>query len=573
MTTIEDLRSANARLVATAAELAAHNAALEARIADLLGQIEVWKRRLFGQKAERVKNADAQLQLLAVLEQLGRLQKGDLAAGDVADELLADLRDEAAQPHQGTADAKSKANGKKKGGTKGRRALDVSTLPVHRVVLNPIGYTGGPDDELVKVGEEVSRHIDYQPHSHIIVEVVRPKCIKRSEASTPASSTPSAESAVAFIVADAPELPISKGLAGPGLLSRVLVSKYADHLPLHRQERIFRREGVPFARSTLCQWVQATTALLAYVTQAMWAEAKTAPLLLTDACGVLIREPERCRRGHFQVVIDPGRHINFLYLPKSDGDAIAATFSGFSGMLQADAAATYHETLRQNPAIVEVGCWAHARRNFLEALTSDRQRALTGIGFIGKLYDADRGARDDGGSLDAGKRKALAEPVLRALQNWAKEERPKVHAPSTIERALGYLQRHWQALTRFLDDGRLRLDNNPSELELRHQVVGRKNWLFCATDGGANWNAVVVSLIASCRLHDIEPWAYLRDVLTLLPAWNQTRSLELAPAYWQKTREQPETCELLKRLQLIGRGAQHQAHDAAEAARGPDGVE
>ena len=149
----------------------------------------------------------------------------------------------------------------------------------------------------------------------------------------------------------------------------------------------------------------------------------------------------------------------------------------------------------------------------------------------------------------------------------------RVHASSTIERALGYLQRHWQALTRFLDDGRLRLDNNPSELELRHQVVGRKNWLFCATDGGANWNAVVVSLIASCRLHDIEPWAYLRDVLTLLPAWNQTRSLELAPAYWQKTREQPETCELLKRLQLLGRGAQHQADDAAEAARGLDGVE
>ena len=146
-------------------------------------------------------------------------------------------------------------------------------------------------------------------------------------------------------------------------------------------------------------------------------------------------------------------------------------------------------------------------------------------------------------------------------------------APSTIERALGYLERHWTALTRFLDDSRIRLDNNPSELELRHQVVGRKNWLFCATDGGASWNAIAVSLIASCRLHDIEPWAYLRDMLTLLPAWNHTRAIELAPAYWQQTREQPKTLELLKQRQLIGRDAQHQQQDAVGRPSGPNGIQ
>lgn len=295
--------------------------------------------------------------------------------------------------------------------------------------------------------------------------------------------------------------------------------------------------------------------------------------MLTDACGVLIREAERCRRGHFQVVIDPGRHINFHYLPKSDGETIAGLFEGFAGLLQLDAAATYHETFRRNEDIIEVGCLAHGRRNFFEALPLDRPRGLIGIGFISKLYEADRDARNADGSLDAGKRKALAGPVLASLRQWVDTERPLLKAPSTIERALGYLERHWQALTRFLDDGRIRLDNNPSELELRHQVVGRKNWLFCATDGGASWNAIAVSLIASCRIHDIEPWAYLRDVLTLLPAWSQSRAIELAPAYWQKTREQPETLELLKRRQLLGRGAQHQENDAAARPSSPNGVQ
>jgi len=584
---IDDLLNENARLTsetsAARAAWASERAALEGRVLALLAEIEVWKRRLFGQKAERVKNSEAQASLFALLEQMGRLATGDLAAGDVADELLSDLHDEAsAQPDEAddpdepdepnepdgaepspaakpsTEDTKTKKKGT------GRRKLSESDLPVHRIVLNPIGYTGDDDDELVKIGEEISRHVDYQPGSHVVVEVVRPKCIKKADVGTPASSSSSPEPAVEFFIADAPELPISKGLAGPGLLAVVLVRKYADHLPLHRQERIFHREGIRFGRSTLCGWVQGCADLLVHVTEAMWSESKTtAPLLLTDACGVLIREPERCRRGHFQVFIDPARHVNFRYLATSDGATIAKELAGFSGMLQADAAATYHETLRRQTAIIEVGCWAHARRNFFEALALDRARALIGIGFIGKLYEAHRGAMDADGVVDGAARKKHAAPVLEQLKKWVREERPKLKAPSSIERALGYLERHWVALTRFLDDGRLRLDNNPSELELRHQVVGRKNWLFCATDGGAIWNAITVTLIASCRIHGIEPWRYLRDVLTLLPAWDRTKVLALAPAYWRDTRQQAETSELLESRQLLGRGAMHDVEDDA----------
>ena len=217
MNTIDELRHENARLAAVAAAMTAENAALSARVLELLVEIETWKRRLFGQKAERVKNVEAQASLLDLLEQMGRLQQGELAAGEIADELLSNLRNESSQkddPDEKSSDnfgGKKKENAKKKGGTKGRRSLDDSALQVHRIVLNPIGYTAHDTDELVKVGEEISRHIDYQPHSHIIVEVVRTKCIKRSDASTPASSTTSAAPAVTFAIADAPELPISKG--------------------------------------------------------------------------------------------------------------------------------------------------------------------------------------------------------------------------------------------------------------------------------------------------------------------------------------------------------------------------
>ena len=166
--------------------------------------------------------------------------------------------------------------------------------------------------------------------------------------------------------------------------------------------------------------------------------------------------------------------------------------------------------------------------------------------------------------VNATKRKELAEPVLKDLAAWLERERPKLIPSSPIEVAMGYIQRQWRGLTRFLEDGSLRLDNNPSELELRHQKVGSKNWLFCATDGGAQWNAVIVSLIASCRMHDIEPLAYLRDVLTLLPSWKRDRILELAPVNWRQTLQKPETQQQLQRRQLIRYDVDHGALHSAQ---------
>jgi transposase len=587
----ESLEEQRALIVSLELELEAQRkgrAILEKRVQALTIEIEHLKRQLFGSKAERVSRIDSQLPLLALLEALGRLQSGELAAGEPAagepaagepaagelaagdrtDALVDDIRDEvdASQDDSKAAKpSKTKPGKKNSGQPHGRRKLEALDLPVERIVLNPVELELYGIDALVQIGEERSFHLDHRPSSIVRVEVVRPKFMKREQEGTAASTAPTevvdvddqaAASDLAALVdvfvAPPAELPIPKGMAGPGLLARVLTGKYADHLPLHRQERIFKREGVALSRSTLCGFVQGAVALLAVIVDAMWADSKAnAPILLTDACAVLVRASKRHRRAHFQVFIAPLRHILFRYLAEGTGVAIADELKDFRGMLQSDAAATYHETLRREPGVIEVGCWAHGRRKFFVALSEDRERALVGIGFISKLYDAHRCATDDDGVTDGAKRAELSRPILAHLAAWRDRERPLVEKGSTIEVALGYLDRQWAPLTRFLDDGRLRLDNNPSELELRHQVVGRKNWLFCATDSGATWNAVVVSLIASCRIHDIEPWAYLRDVLTVLPAWKASRVLELSPLHWKQTIETSDYQTLLAERRLI----------------------
>jgi transposase len=563
----------------------------ESVVVRLTTELMVLKRQLFGPKAERLRHADAQQSFFGILEDLGRLQRGEVDAEGRVEAMLGELRDEATPRAAGeVSTTRLPKKVAKKAAPHGRQKLDESNLPVETIVIEPLERKLPDGEKLVKVGEAVSSHLDYRPSSIIRVEVRRPKYLRPEEAGTCAASakgaalvsaedpglemaietteTAAPQSLVKVLVAQPPELPISKGMAGPGLLALVLVMKYADHLPLYRQARIFLRQGVKLTRSTLCGFVQGCYFLLKPLVEAMWEDAKAnSPLILTDAAGFLVLAKEKCRRGHFQVFIAPGKHVLFSYLKENNGPAVAALLKGFPGKLLSDASSIYHETYRQTPSVIEVNCWAHARRGLYKALASARDLALIGIGFIGQLYDAHDAAVDQAtGLVDAAKRKALAQPILGDLEAWLGRERPKQVPGSPIEVAMGYIQRQWAGLTKFLDDGTLRLDNNPSELELRHQKVGAKNWLFCATDGGAEWNAVVVSLIASCRMHNIEPLAYLRDLLTLLPSWNQLQLLELAPVNWRRTLEKPETQEKLKRLQLIRYDVDHAALNATAAS-------
>jgi transposase len=225
----------------------------------------------------------------------------------------------------------------------------------------------------------------------------------------------------------------------------------------------------------------------------------------------------------------------------------------FSGRLpKCIAGLIFHELYRQNENIVEVGCWSHARRKFFDALPSDKLGATRGLVLIGRLYEINARTRKSDGAGDAAADAACSTNSRRDLC-LVDEVMQTDDDKSPLRLALNYLRNHREPLTQCLNDGRLRLDNNLSELALRRQVIGRKNWLFRGSDDGAHWNTTIVSLIASCELHGIEPWAYLRDVLTLLPTWPQQEALALAPKYWNETRGDPEVARKLHYMDLVSR--------------------
>jgi len=509
----------------------------------VLYELERLKRQLFGKKAESVDPAQVQLAFGPVMDALARAQSGDASAQADVQAELQKLRDEAEQ----AGDGSDRHRGKRRKGH-GRRDFDRENAPIETIVLEPPERRLPGGEQLVRIGEEVSEHFDYRPANIVRVRVVRPKYRK------PTSNTDSAVTSP-ILIAELPERPIPRSVAGPGLIAHVITQKYADHAPLHRQQEIFKRQGVHLPRSTLANLVQGGTSLLRCVVDAMWQHAReNATWLAIDATGVLVLAAEQCRRGHFWVVIAQRDHVLFRYTKKHNGSVPADMLAGFGGYVIADASSVYHELYRNEPGIIEVACWAHARRRLFEALAVDRERALVGIGFIGLLYDAHRAATDAAtGVTDGLKRRAVAEPIVRRLYEWIAQERPRVVDESPIAKAMNYLVNHRVPLTRFLYDGQLRLDNNLSELELRRQVVGRANWTFCGSDEGAEWNAIATSLIASCKLHDIEPWAYLRDVLLLLPSWPKSAVLELAPKFWKQTREQTQTQQRLRAARLLGR--------------------
>jgi transposase len=539
-------------------------------------ELERLKRQLFGKKAETVDPAQVQLAFGPVLAALEKARGGGLAEVEAVESELSKLRERA------EAEVARRKAEKKPPTPHGRRDLSLEDLPVEEIILEPPERLIPGGEALVLVGEEVSEHIDRRPASLVRVRVVRRKYKVSADAAVAIAAAIAAAGETtaralagrepllpgSIIIGDLPERPIARGIAGPGLLAHVLVQKYADHLPLHRQERIFRREGLRLSRSTLCGFVQGSVALLRHIVEAMWEDARThARWISIDATGVLVLAKEKCRRNHFWVAVAEREHVLFRFSKANDGLVPAELLKGFKGYVLADASAVYHELYRREAAITEVGCWAHARRKAFDALSSDEARALVLIGFIGLLYDAHLLATDPKtGVTDGARRKTDAAPVIDKLYAWIAAERPQVDDDAPIAKAMNYVVNHKTHLTRFLEDGLLRLDNNLAEAELRREKVGANNWLYCGSDDGAHWNSVVVSLVASCQLHGIEPWAYLRDVLTLLPAWPVNRALELSPKLWNETCQKPETQQLLGSLRLLGRNDPSHAADSTPPA-------
>ena len=390
-------------------------------------------------------------------------------------------------------------------------------------------------DAFEKIGEDVSETVERRPAAIVVVREVRPKFVPKGQARGDETKVAQAEPM---------EKPIPRGLAGPGLLADTIVKRWADHTPLHRMERIYARDGLDLARQTVCHWHIDLARLVKALIDAMWADALDSPYLCVDATGVLVQHPEKCKNGFFFVVAAPEKHVLFRFALKHNNATIDALLGKYLGVLVADAHVVYDHLFIAG-TIREAGCWAHARRYFFKALSTEPQRSRAALDLIGRLFAAERALTNVSAEKRQEQRKVHHAPIVEEFERWCDAEALKVLDEAPLAKAIQYARNQRAALRTFLDDGRVPLDNNWSERELRRIAWGRDNWLFVGSEDGGDAAATFVSLIASCQQHGIEPLGYLRDLLCLLPSWPVKKVLELAPAYWRATIERTDVRDLL----------------------------
>lgn len=421
-----------------------------------------------------------------------------------------------------------------------------------------------------KIGEEASEQLDFKPATLFVWQHVRfkyacLKCLKTTEESAttaaPNETTPADASACANIIpwesidvsslivtAPKPTQPIDKGLPGPGLLAHVITSKYADHLPLHRQEAILARHGVELSRQTMCDWMAAAAGLLRPLYDLMLTLVVQSRVIQLDETRLPVQDQnDKTKGGRLWLYIGDRNHPYLLYDYRPDKsragpDEILRHYSGF---LQADAANVFDGLYRPG-GIIEVGCWAHSRRKFFEAKDSDAARAAEALARIGAFYDVERAATAEiekreldaeaGDSLRGRMRHEQTVPKLEAFHAWILEQQKVVLPKSPMGQAIQYALNHWQALMRFTEQGFLNIDNNAAERGLRVVAVGRKNYLFVGSDEGGRTAAVLYTMTQSCKRHGGDPFAYLSDVLARLPVTPADHLDQLLPDRWAAAR-------------------------------------
>jgi transposase len=469
------------------------------------------------------------------LEQLLRQRYGKKGEKVDPDQLLLFAQEILAQsePTPGQPPSPEPAPEKPKVQGHGRKPLPAS-LPRKRIV-----HDVSPEDracpecgqERRKIGEEVREQLEYVPASLLVLRHVRPKYACKG---------------CAAHVVIAPRLPdpIEKGLPGPGLLAHVAVSKYADHLPLHRQEGILRRHGIELSRSTMCDWMADVGGLLAPIVKEMKRRILLSRVIQTDDTPVVVQDPrgKGKKTGRLWVYLGDRENpfVVYDYTPDHSGDGPETFLKAYrSGYLQSDGYTGYDALHRRG--LVEVSCWAHARRKFYDARTSDPERSHAAIARIGRLYEVEKEARER--KLDDAARHVLRQErsrlVLESFGGWLEGEAPKVLPKSPIGEAIAYARSNWRALSRYLEGDFLSIDNNASENAMRPIAVGRKNWLFCGSDNGGRTAAIWMSLTSSCKGLNVEPFAYLRDVIGRVSTHPNSRIAELLPDRWKPIAIEP----------------------------------
>lgn len=408
------------------------------------------------------------------------------------------------------------------------------------------------------IGQECSDQLGYRPASLYILGHVRNKygCeICDGE----------------IVTAPKPPQPIEKGLAAPSLLAHVITSKYGDHLPLYRLEGIFARQGAEISRKTMCGWMADCAMLLTPIIMRMAQRIKLSAAIHTDATTLPVQAKGKTKTAYLSPYIGDADHpltvFDFTETYKRDGPM--KFLEGYEGYLQADAHSAYDE-LYKSGTIIEVACWAHARRKFFDAKTTEPAHAHVMLAMIGELYNVEREATehinksiaqaaDNGGDVATAREEAFAKrhelrqtrsvPMLDKIKTWLDEAEKKALPKSPIGQAIGYLLNHWPAFRRYTEQGYLAIDNNIAERAIKNVVIGRKGWMFAGSDEGGNTAAILFSLTITCKNLGIDPFAYLSDVLTRLPVLaakvknaaalvNHPELDDLLPDRWKALRDQ-----------------------------------
>jgi transposase len=527
-TTTETLSKTSAKLATVTAERDKLRRAYE----QLKAQLELLRRRIFLAKAERIDTrqlelefAETQAKLVKLATELGETD-GPSAETDGGD---------------GSSGRTSRPK------PKGRRNLAELDIPEERVEIVDPALEGVAE----RIGFEESYQLGYRRGGP--VRIVKARAVYKKP-------SPVDGEAPDIITAANPKEIYDRGMLAPSLIAHVLTKKFRWGMPFHRLALELGSQGLELDDSTMCRYAEHVGATLGCIVDACAKEAKeTAFCLSTDATGVAIQparvadgKRQACAKGHFFVVLADKDHVFFEYQPKHTSAAVCAMFKGFKGYIQADAHCVY-DALFRGEAVgdgdkppEEVACWSHARRRMWEAaVTIKDPAAREGLLRMHALFTLEEQWAGLAPKQRHDRRQRVSRPMLDDFFAWAEGIFARVRdVRGPMASAFGYAIRQRDALRRFLDDGRLRLENNASERALRSIATGRQAWLFMGSDDHAQSAANVFSLIASCRLHSLDEEAYFTDVIRVLPYWPRDRYLELAPKYWARTRARLDQREL-----------------------------
>jgi transposase len=468
-------------------------------------KLDALARRFFGKKSEQLDAAQLQLLLqgLAQLEAQPASQKSTLPVPARARPVRAN-----SQPIRTPED-----------------------LEVLREVIEPELVSSEPE-QWKQIGQEVSRLLDYQPGKFFWRETVRPKYVRIADRALPP------------VLAPAPLRVADHCLAAPGLRAHLLVSRFADHLPYYRLQIIFwQRHGVFIARQQMVLWTGQSVLLLEAIVVCIKKELRASPYVQVDETPVRYLDPElpgRCGQGYLWTGLVPGKCVLYEWHASRAAACLDSLLGKeYSGKLQCDGYGAYGAFAKDKKGIQLFGCLAHARRGFFQAKEEAPKVAGWILNQIGILYRWEEQLRRSraGPALREAVRASHSRMVMGRLRRALDKLKPRYLPKSLMGEAIRYAINQWAGLERFLDHGEVEIDNNLVENAIRPTAIGKKNWLFFGSEEAGQRNAVVYTLIQNCRMHGVEPYSYLKDMLERLPTTTNQEVAQLTPLNWKKARE------------------------------------